>query len=234
MEKTGGILCFVCDGIFTIDQLQNHVNKCKVVYEQKNHCHLIMPEEYKLLIDAYKGGVLPDFETIDNFNRMLDEKSIKNGGSFATEAQFQEMNKGFKETIKKSKEPIKQKRAPGQRPISLVCPLCGREFGTMSLKIHMKTCKTKFEQQQMNLDPKLRRNADQIIKNYEKNQAMLNQGVGGKGGYANMDALNDQAFEQYNKDALVKCEFCGRTFLPERLPAHQKLCSKHPELFKKK
>ncbi len=31
-----------------------------------------------------------------------------------------------------------------------------------------------------------------------------------------MDALTQQAFDQYNKDALVEWEYCGRTFLPDR------------------
>ena len=60
MEKTSEIICFVCDNYYPLDQLQNHVNKCKVVYEQKNSCHLIIPEEYKIILDAYKSGVYPD------------------------------------------------------------------------------------------------------------------------------------------------------------------------------
>ena len=31
------------------------------------------------------------------------------------------------------------------KPKSLVCYICGREFGTASLEIHMKTCKKKWE-----------------------------------------------------------------------------------------
>ena len=224
-----GIYCFLCEKKFTIDQLQNHVNKCKVVYEQKNHCHLIMPEEYKILLDAYKSGVLPDAEELENFNRMLEDKFVATGNSFATEKEFREMNKDFTDTLKKSKEPIRQKRAPGQKPIGLICPLCGREFGTMSLKIHMKSCKQKFELAQQDLPPNKRRSADKIIANYEAN----NRAIGG-GGKFNMDALNQQAFDQYNQDALVKCEYCGRTFLPDRLPVHQKVCAKHPEMFRKK
>ena len=225
--ESNNIICFVCDKMFPINQLQNHVNKCKVIYEQQNKCHLIMPEEYKILLDAYKEGVLPDYETLENFNRMLEEKSVKYGESIATNAEFREQNKGFEETIKKSKEPIRQKRAPGQKPVGLVCPLCGREFGTMSLKFHLKSCKQKFDLAQQSLPPNKRRNADKIIANYEANQS---RGMGG----GNYDALNQQAFDQYNKDALVECEFCGRTFLPDRLPVHQRVCSKHPEMFKKK
>lgn len=33
---------------------------------------------------------------------------------------------------------------PG-RPKALVCYICGREFGTASLEIHLKTCKRKWE-----------------------------------------------------------------------------------------
>ena len=225
----GDILCFVCDNYYPIDQLQNHVNKCKVIYEQQNKCHLIIPEEYKIINDAFKGGVLPDAEELENFNRMIDEKSIKYGQSFATNAEFREMNKEFTETLKKSKEPVKEKRLPGQRPRMLVCPLCGREFGSMSLNIHMKSCKEKFERQQRDLPPNQRRNADKIIASYNANNARLHAG-----GNYNMDALNQQAFDQYNNDALVKCEYCGRTFLPDRLAVHQRVCAKHPEMFKKK
>ena len=160
---------------------------------------------------------------------IIRKKRAKNGGSIATNAEFHEQNKNFEETLKKSKQPIKFKRAPGQKPPGLICPLCGREFGTMSLKFHLKSCKQKFELQQADLPPNRRRNADKIIANYEANQ---NRGMGG--GNYNMDALNQQAFDQYNKDALVECEYCGRTFLPDRLAVHQRVCSKQPEMFKKK
>jgi hypothetical protein len=229
MERTGEIICFVCDNTFPLDQLQNHVNKCKVVYEHNNNCHLIMPEEYKIILDAYKSGVYPDGDELENFNRMIEEKSIKYGQSFATKQQFKEMNAKFTETIKKSKEPIKEKRAPGQRPRMLICPLCGREFGSMSLNIHLKTCKEKFNRQQQDLPPNMRRNADKIIQNYEKSSAKL----GGSGNY-NIDAMNQDAFDNYNNNALVKCENCGRTFLPDRLVVHQRSCNKHPDMFKKK
>lgn len=36
-------------------------------------------------------------------------------------------------------------RAPAQKPRALMCYICGREFGTASLEIHLKSCKTKFE-----------------------------------------------------------------------------------------
>lgn len=35
--------------------------------------------------------------------------------------------------------------SPKSKPMSLVCYVCGREFGTKSLKIHLKTCVQKWE-----------------------------------------------------------------------------------------
>ena len=119
------------------------------------------------------------------------------------------------------------KRAPGQRPRGLICPLCGREYGTASLQIHMKSCRQKFELQQQDLPKNMRRSADKIIAAYEQNQAMMNAFTSGSGGY-NIDAMNDQAFDTYNREALVPCSNCGRTFLPDRLIVHQRSCLKHP------
>ena len=102
----------------------------------------------------------------------------------------------------------------------LVCPLCGREFGTASLDIHIKSCKKKFEIQQQDLPKNMRRNADKIIASYNQNMGMMSAG-----GYG-MDAMNAQAYDTYNNQALVPCENCGRTFLPDRLLVHLRSCKK--------
>ena len=86
----------------------------------------------------------------------------------------------------------------------------------------------KFELQQQDLPKNLRKSADKIIAAYEQNQAMMNMQVGGSGKF-DFDSLNDQAFDTYNKEALVPCENCGRTFLPDRLIVHQRSCLKHPK-----
>jgi hypothetical protein len=84
----------------------------------------------------------------------------------------------------------------------------------------MKSCKKKFEIQQQDLPKNMRRSADKIINSYYQNMAMM-----GGGGY-NMDQMNEQAFDTYNTQALVPCENCGRTFLPDRLLVHLRSCKK--------
>ena len=41
----------------------------------------------------------------------------------------------------------------GNKPRALMCYICGREFGTHSLSIHIKSCIKKWEDQE-NLKPK--------------------------------------------------------------------------------
>ena len=43
---------------------------------------------------------------------------------------------------------------------------------------------------------------------------------------AAMDEYNAAAFDNYNEKVLEKCEGCGRTFNPESLIKHQKMCLK--------
>ena len=40
---------------------------------------------------------------------------------------------------------------------------------------------------------------------------------------------NNQAFDDFNKKALVKCKNCDRTFLPRPLEIHQRSCRPKPE-----
>lgn len=165
--------------------------------------------------------MLPDADETENFNRMIEEKSVKYGQSIASEKEFKEMNKEFTETLKKSKEAV-PKRNPGERPRMLFCPLCGREFGSMSLPFHLKSCKEKFNREQEQLPKNLRKNADKILAGFNQNSAKLQS----KGNY-NIEQMNNDAYEIYSQQALVKCENCGRTFLPDRLIVHQRSCLKH-------
>ena len=58
----------------------------------------------------------------------------------------------------------------------------------------MKSCKQKYELQQRDLPKNMRRSADKIIASYNANNAMLRAG-----GNYDMDAMNNQAFDVYEK-----------------------------------
>ena len=142
--------------------------------------------------------------------------------------------KEYAEVIKKSKEPTKDKRMPGQRPRTVKCPLCGTEFAISSWKIHIKSCRNKELKNQQYLPKKYWKDVDTIIENFKKGLEGGNTKVKIKAsGKYDIDGLNEDAFKDNNDSNLIQCNSCGRKFLAERIPAHQKICFKHPEMFSK-
>ena len=70
--------------------------------------------------------------------------------------------KGKEDTSKSSTYKL-----PPMKPRALVCYICGREYGTSSLDIHLKTCKKKWEQDQEKLPPGKRKPLPQPPKQME-------------------------------------------------------------------
>ena len=75
------------------------------------------------------------------------------------------------------------------------CHLCGRQFGTASLEIHQKTCRTRFER--------------------EKGRPAPEAPAGGGA---------DAAAHFFETEVLEPCPHCERTFLPDRLGVHLRSC----------
>ncbi|KRX07888.1 hypothetical protein PPERSA_10276 [Pseudocohnilembus persalinus] len=114
----------------------------------------------------------------------------------------------------------------GNRPRSLVCYICGREYGTASLKIHLKTCEKKFLDEQSYKPKKLQK---PLPRPPASLLPFLGQGEAPKNAYNQMHEYNEQAFDDWNTKMLDQCVNCGRTFKPESLVIHQKSCtSKNP------
>ncbi|CAK83266.1 unnamed protein product (macronuclear) [Paramecium tetraurelia] len=101
---------------------------------------------------------------------------------------------------------------PVVRPKTLICYICGREYGSKSLEIHLKTCQEKFLMEEAKKPKNQRRPLPQPPK-----------ALGGGGNY-DAESYNDQAFNAYKEQSLEKCAYCGRTFNRESYPIHIKIC----------
>ncbi|XP_078069999.1 zinc finger protein 474-like [Mustelus asterias] len=99
------------------------------------------------------------------------------------------------------------------RPQTVVCYLCGREYGTTSISIHEPQCLKKWHIENEKLPRHLRRHEP------KKPEVMS---ITGKGAY-NIDAINEAAWKS-SQAQLVPCNNCGRTFLADRLIVHQRSC----------
>ncbi|XP_047118678.1 zinc finger protein 574-like [Schistocerca piceifrons] len=96
-------------------------------------------------------------------------------------------------------------RAPG-RPRTVVCYLCGREFGTKSYPLHEPHCLQKWHRENSLLPPQLQREPPP-----RPDQPPTTS------------QWNHLAWEAV-QGSLVPCENCGRTFNPDRLEVHQRSC----------
>lgn len=93
------------------------------------------------------------------------------------------------------------------RPRTLICYICGREFGTLSLPIHEPKCLEKWKIENDRLPRELRQPLPQ------KPQPLPN---------------GQPSQERASQAALVPCPNCGRTFALDRLPVHQRSCKSQP------
>ncbi len=226
-----GIYCFICGEKYHLEKIKSHINLCKNLYETKNHINITIPFEYEILFSDILYGSNINNEKISELNNKLIQKSVKYNSEYDTQ---KEKYKEYLNTLKLSKEPIEEKRAKGQRPRTCKCPLCGTEFAISSWKIHIKSCRNKEIKKQQYLPKSYWKDVDKIIDNFMKGLEGGNTKTKIKAsGKYDVDNLNEEAFVSNNND-LIQCSSCGRNFLPERLPAHQKICFKHPEMFKKK
>ena len=228
-NEFNGIYCFICGEKFHLDKIKSHINLCKNIYETKNHINIIIPFEYELLFDDLMYGININNEKISELNNKLMKKSIKYNQEYESQ---KEKYKEYLDIIKLSKEPIEEKRAKGQRPRTCKCPLCNTEFAISSWKIHIKSCRNKEIKNQKYLPKKYWKDVDTIIENFKKGLEGGNTKfkINASGKY-DIDGLNKEAFSNNNENNLIECSSCKRKFLPERIPAHQKICFKHPEMF---
>lgn len=148
---------------------------------------------------------------LDKFNTKVLEKCNGCGRTFNPEAliRHQKSCKGY---VPEDKPP-----AIAQRPKALMCYICGREYGTASLEIHLKTCKKKWEIEQSKKPVNQRRPIPQPPKDFDKI-------VSGEITGSAMGRYNEGAFDEYNNVGLEPCSNCGRTFNPDALKIHQKSC----------
>lgn len=105
----------------------------------------------------------------------------------------------------------------GQRPAGVVCPICGREYFSASIGIHIKQCEKLWTERESRKPKHERRVCPSV--------AVCPQAVSLPLSSRARQEWNERAFATFNDAALVPCGNCGRTFTPEALERHQKACT---------
>jgi len=98
---------------------------------------------------------------------------------------------------------------PPARPNTVVCHICGREFGSASIEIHTAQCARKWE-------------ANEALKPKAQRRPVPEPVQVGEG--ESKEEYNEKTLKKWNDEVLLPCENCGRTFLPDRLEIHRRSC----------
>ena len=118
-------------------------------------------------------------------------------------------------------------RGIGRGPPTRICYICGRPYGVNSYDIHLKQCKELWVAREELKEPRERKPLppDPALKLNQTNKSGNNNGIS----VQNLDEINKLASEAFNTVSLARCQYCQRTFLPEKLVIHHKSCTPdHP------
>ena len=125
-----------------------------------------------------------------------------------------------------------------QKPPTVVCYICGREYGSKSIAIHEPQCLKKFNIQNNKLPIKDRlplpkkKKSVAIVRQYSREEIVVVSGrmaaSGSPGRTGDMvQRYFENCYSEFKKD-LVPCKKCGRTFAPERHHIHEPNCNAKP------
>jgi len=110
--------------------------------------------------------------------------------------------------------PPKVKYGPKKdgQPRDVICHICGRKYTVHSINIHIPQCEKLFQAQQEKLPKSDRKQLPQLPKNIEK---------------MDLEERNRIAMKIYSDCTMEACQFCGRTFLLDRLEVHLPSCARN-------
>ena len=111
---------------------------------------------------------------------------------------------------------INNSTAPKAPPKSFTCYLCQRAYGSASIGIHVKSCRATFLATEASKPLKERRAVPEEHADYSAAASWT---------AAEAEAANAIAAQRGN-EMLDACDWCGRTFNPDRLMIHQRSCTK--------
>jgi uncharacterized OB-fold protein len=218
------LICYICGKGFMKSSITIHLPQCKDKFKKESENLGVKrklpkaPAELEDLLemDKISASALEDYnnKATKTYNDVGLMKCPNCSRTFNPDSLKSHM-KSCNSKHGTDADPFASKKKKQSRPQGIMCYICGREYFSKSIDIHINQCKEKWLREE-NLKPKKeRRPLPQPPKNFDDI-------VCGNITEETKDAYNNDAFKEYNEKALVPCPNCGRTFLPDRLEVHLK------------
>ncbi len=156
---------------------------------------------------------------------------------FPSQARMTIGEKGFKQEERRKDVVIGSGKPP-----TIVCYICGREYGTKSISIHEPQCLRKWQIENSKLPiskrkslPKKRTTvgskAPSVLRVTSREDTVIVGHLPDACSAQNLEKFVEdyylQCYEEFERD-LQQCSKCGRTFAPERMVKHTGRCNAKP------
>lgn len=230
-QKPQTVVCYICGREFGSKSISIHEPQCMQKWKMQNsqlpkHLRRPPPKKPQALGQGQSlGGDADAYNAIAsqsassqlapcsrcgrtfNLDRIEKHESICSVKSGTTPSRGKTPSEGNQQlsSSKSNSGPQSFQPSPPSKPKTLVCYICGREFGSKSLPIHEPQCLQKWKIQNSKLP-----------KEHRKRLPRKPDASGGK-------SANEAAMDAANAN-LVACKKCGRTFNADRIEKHQSIC----------
>lgn len=114
------------------------------------------------------------------------------------------------------------------RPPGFYCYICGKEYGSSSLRVHFKSCLKQWEANENLKSKKERRPAPTPPPELTTIYDMMKRGV--KIDPKIIDFYNEKAIRLWEEKFCLKCGSCGRMIPHSMKESHKKLCVSMPQI----
>ena len=224
------VVCYICGREFGSKSISIHEPQCLEKWKVQNNQlprqqRRPVPRKPQSLSES-SGGINPADYNEAAYQSANDQllPCHNCGRTFAPDRLQVHQRSCRPKTATLSESSVKAPRAPltpkntqpkaPSKPKTLICYICGREFGSKSLSIHEPQCLKKWHVQNKQLPKELRRPPPKRPESIVGGRSSRN---------LNATEMNEAAWEAH-KANLVPCGNCGRTFAPDRIQVHQKSC----------
>ncbi|KAB7494291.1 Zinc finger protein [Armadillidium nasatum] len=203
-------LCYICCREFGTRSLSIHEPQCLEKWRRENER---LPNHLKREEPKRPSKELSKEEWNEYAWAMSQAQLVpcENCGRTFKPDRLEVHQRGCKPPDGVAKSPEKESPKHYFKP-TVVCYICGREFGSRSIGIHEPQCLQKW-----------RNENEKLPENLQRPEPVKPETVVDEKGNIDREAMSEAAWQSH-LETLVKCESCGRTFFPDRLTVHQKSC----------
>eukprot|EP00523_Entomoneis_sp_CCMP467_P018514 CAMPEP_0168821600 /NCGR_PEP_ID=MMETSP0726-20121227/9492_1 /TAXON_ID=265536 /ORGANISM="Amphiprora sp., Strain CCMP467" /LENGTH=437 /DNA_ID=CAMNT_0008874235 /DNA_START=897 /DNA_END=2210 /DNA_ORIENTATION=- len=221
------VICHICGRKYTIHSIDIHLPQCTKLYHQRQE---LLPESERKPIPRLPANV--DKMTLPERNQVawkLYENVTLEACQYCQRTFLPDRLQVHLPSCARHHDQVGPPKPPPPPPSrydddnskpmqarnTVLCHVCGRKYTIHSIDIHLPRCERLWRQRQATLPVEQRRPLPQLPDQYYNNTT------------AAAAERHEMAMDVYHSRSLTPCQYCHRTFLPDRLEVHRPSCQRN-------